>query len=383
MIDYINPSRLSAGFVAVLVGYTGSVAIILQAAESVGASSEQTNSWLWALGIGMAISSIGLSLKYKAPVLTAWSTPGAAFLAGGISGASIEEVIGAFLFSSGLMVVVGFSGWFARMIKYIPRSLASAMLAGVLLDFCLNAFTALQSSFLLVGTMLLTYLVCRKVMPRYTIPLVLLAGMGVAALFGDLHLATLEWDFTQPVWIAPAFSIQAIVGIGLPLFVITMASQNIPGIATLQANGYRLPVSPLIGWTGVTGLLFAPFGGFAYNLAAITAAICQGAEADVNPNKRYIAVLWAGFFYFLTGVFGATVVALFAVFPRELVFAIAGLALLNTVGSALADALADADERDSSLLVFLITASGISLLGIGAAFWGLLIGGVVWFFRRT
>ncbi|HIO93353.1 MAG TPA: benzoate transporter BenE [Leucothrix mucor] len=382
MFKSLNISQVSAGFIAVLVGYTSSVAIIFQAGEAAGATPEQMSSWLWALGIGMGVSSIGLSLWYKKPILTAWSTPGAALLVTSLSGVTMQEAIGAFLFSSLLIAVAGFSGWFEKIMKKIPRSLASAMLAGVLLRFGLDAFVSLQTEFLLVGTMLLVFLVGRFFSPRYAIPLVLLLGLTVAGLQGSLQLDKINWQLAQPVLIIPEFSWQAMIGVGLPLFVVTMASQNIPGLATLKANHYDVPISPIIGWTGLLGIVLAPFGGFAFNLAAITAAICQGEEADPNPKNRYIAAVWAGLFYLLTGVFGATVVILFTAIPKELVLAIAGLALLGTIANSLADALVDKKERDAAMLTFMITASGIALFGIGSAFWGLVVGLVVWFLAR-
>ena len=381
MLQLFNISHFSAGFIAVLVGYTSSVAIILQAADAVGASAAQKSSWLWALGLGMSVSTIALSLRYKKPVLTAWSTPGAALLVSGLSGLTIEQAIGAFLFSSVLITVAGFSGGFAKIMHAIPHSLASAMLAGVLLPFGLKVFGALESQFTLVAVMLLVYLSGRRLFPRYAIPLVLLSGLLVAGLQQSLHVDALDWQLAKPVWVTPAFSWQALLGVGLPLFIVTMASQNVPGLATLSANGYSVPVSPLIGWTGLTGLALAPFGGFAFNLAAITAAICQGEEADPDPRQRYLAAIWAGLFYALTGAFAASVVGLFAAFPEELVFAIAGLALLGTIGNSLADSLSGHDDREAALLTFMITASGLSLFGIGSAFWGLVVGGAVWMIR--
>ncbi|MEH6579367.1 MAG: benzoate/H(+) symporter BenE family transporter [Amphritea sp.] len=375
-------SHLSAGFVAVLVGYTSSAVIIFQAAAAAGASAEQISSWLWALGIGMGLTSIGLSLYYRSPILTAWSTPGAALLVTGLSGIPMSEAIGSFLFCSLLITVCGITGWFEKVMQYVPQSLASAMLAGVLLQFGLNLFESLQSQLLLVGVMLATYLISRDLFPRYIIPLALTAGLGVAAIEGLLKLENLSWQLAKPVLMMPSFSLSALIGVGIPLFIVTMASQNVPGIAVLRANGYQTPASPLISWTGFTGFLLAPFGGFSFNLAAITAAICMGKEADPDPDKRYLASIWAGMFYLLTGLFGATVAGLFAAFPAELVMAIAGLALLGTIGNSLATSLAMEDGREAALITFLVTASGLSLMGIGSAFWGLLLGLLAYNLRR-
>lgn len=373
-LNMLNPARLSAGFIAVLVGYTSSVAIILQAGEAVGATPLQMSSWLWALGVGMGVSTIALSLYYKMPVLTAWSTPGAALLVTSLSGVTINEAIGAFLFASLLTVIIGLSGIFKRLMDVFPASLASAMLAGVLLRFGLDAFVALQSGFTLVVSMLLVFMLAKRFSPRYAMPLVLLAGLIFSGLTGGFQSAELDWSLSSPVWIQPEFNLTALIGIGLPLFIVTMTSQNIPGLATLRANGYKPPVNSLIAWTGFTSLLLAPVGGYAFNLAAITAAICQGEEADLDPEKRYFASLWAGIFYLLTGAFGAAIVALFAAFPKEMIVAVAGFALLGTISNALNIALANPNERDAAMLTFMITASGVNLWGVGAAFWGLLVG---------
>lgn len=367
-------SHISAGFVAVLVGYTSSAVIVFQAAASAGASAAEISSWLWALGIGMGLTSIGLSLRYRTPVLTAWSTPGAALLVTGLSESTLAEAVGIFIFCSALITLCGVAGWFEKLMRYVPQPLAAAMLGGVLLQFGMNLFGVFDSEVLLVGLMLATYLLVRHSLPRYVIPLTLAVGVGASYWQGQLQLEALDWSLARPVWVTPDFSLQALIGVGIPLFIVTMASQNIPGIAVLRANGYQIPASPLIGWTGLTGVILAPFGGFAFNLAAITAAICMGKEAGVDPQRRYFASIWAGFFYLLTGLFGATVAGLFAAFPSELVMAIAGLALLGTIGNSLAASLAEESGREAALLTFLITASGVTLAGIGSAFWGLIIG---------
>lgn len=374
MKPLLSLSHISAGFVAVLVGYTSSAVIIFQAAEAAGAGPAEINSWLWALGIGMAVTSIGFSLYYRAPVLTAWSTPGAALLVTGLSGYSLAEAVGIFIFCSGLLLVCGVTGWFDRLMHLIPASLASAMLAGVLLQFGLKLFNVLDSEVFLVGLMLVTYLLAWHLLPRYVIPVVLAVGCAVAWMQGDLQLGSVGWQLSSPVWVSPEFSLSALIGVGIPLFIVTMASQNVPGIAVMRANGYQMPASPLIAGTGLTGMLLAPFGGFAFNLAAITAAICMGKEAGADPDKRYWASVWAGIFYLLTGLFGATVAALFAAFPSELIMAVAGLALLGTIGNSLAVGLSAEKGREAVLITFLITASGVSLAGVGSAFWGLLIG---------
>ena len=370
-------AALAAGFVTVLVGFASSAAIVFQAAQALGATPAQTASWMWALGIGMGLTCIGLSLRWRMPVVTAWSTPGAAVLVTSAAGVPMDEAVAGFLVSAALIAVAGFSGLFERMLGRIPLSLASAMLAGVLLRFGIDAFTSIQAQPVLVLSMLATWLLTRRVWPRYAIIATLLAGIAVAAATSQLQLAGLRLELAQPVWTTPRPSLASVLGVALPLFVVTMASQNLPGVAVIRASGYAVPVSPAIGWTGATNLVLAPFGGFALNLAAITAAICMGPEAHPDPARRYVAAVWAGIFYLLVGVFGATVAGLFAAFPSELVLAIAGIALFGTLGNSLATALHAVDEREAALVTFLVTASGLSLLGIGAAFWGLVAGVIV------
>ena len=373
--------HLVAGFIAVMVGYTSSVILIIQAATAAGADTAQVASWLWTLGIGMGVSCIGLSLYYRIPILTAWSTPGAALLITTLGNFTLAEAIGAFVISSLLITLCGISGWFDRLMKHIPAPLAASMLAGVLLKFGLDLFKVAPQDPLLLGTLLLTFLLGRHLWPRYTMVLVLGVGMLICSVRGDLQMGTLHWQLASPVWTWPAFSLDALFGIALPLFIVTMTSQNMPGIAILRAHGYQPATSSLISWTGLTGLLLAPFGGYAFNLAAITAAICMGKEVDPDTKRRWPAAVWAGCFYLVTGCFGATVAALFSAFPAALVTCVAGLALLGTIGSSLHSALQQDEAREAALLTFIITASGISLLGIAAACWGLLIGLVIYQFQ--
>ncbi|MCW0413751.1 benzoate/H(+) symporter BenE family transporter [Xanthomonas sacchari] len=365
---------LIAGFVTVLVGFTSSAAIVFEAARSVGASQAQIASWMWALGLGMGLTCIGLSLRYRMPVVTAWSTPGAALLIGSGGGLPLSDAIGAFVVVAVLSTLAGFSGLFERLLRRIPLSLASAMLAGVLLRFGLDVFVAMQHQLAMALAMFATYLLGRRTFPRYAVIATLLVGIAVAAGSGTLHLEAARLRLAQPVLVWPTLSWQALFGIALPLFVVTMTSQNLPGVAAIRASGYAVPISPTIGWIGVVNTLLAPFGAYGLNLAAITAAICMGREAQEDPQRRYMAAVFAGVFYLLIGVFGATVAALFAAFPRELVMAIAGIALFGTIGNSLASALREEREREPALIAFLVTASGLSLFGIGAALWGLLAG---------
>ena len=374
LLKDLSLSAIAAGFVTVLVGFASSAVIVFQAAQSLGASPAEISSWMWALGLGMGLTCIGLSLRYRMPVVTAWSTPGAAMLISSAAGLPLSDAIGAFLLSALLIAACGFSGFFERMISRIPVSLASGMLAGVLLRFGLEAFGAMKTQLGMVLTMFVVYLLSRRLLPRYAVILTLLVGIAFAAGLGLLRVDGLSLELAKPIFIAPTFSLAAVVGIALPLFIVTMASQNVPGVAVIRASGYAIPISPVIGWTGVANLLLAPFGAFALNLAAITAAICMGREAQEDASRRYVAAIAAGVFYVVVGLFGATVAALFAAFPKELILAIAGIALLGTIGNSLAAALREESDREPALVTFLVTASGLSLAGIGSAFWGLLAG---------
>jgi len=370
----LSVSAVVAGFVTVLVGFTSSAAIVFQAGQAAGATPAQLASWMWALGLGMGLTCIALSLRYRIPVVTAWSTPGAAMLTAGAAGLDIEQATGAFVVSAVLITAAGFSGAFERLIHRIPVSIASGMLAGVLLRFGLDACVALETQPGLTLAMLVGYLLMRRWWPRYAVVATLAVGIVVAASRGLLDWSAVGVQVARPVWVTPSFTLDAIVGVAIPLFLVTMASQNVPGVAVARASGYSLPISPVIGWTGAVNVVLAPFGAFALNLAAITAAICMGREAHEDPARRYVAAVAAGVFYCIVGVFGATVAAVFAAFPRELIAVIAGLALLGTIGNGLAAALADEGERESALLTFLVTASGLSLFGIKSAFWGLVAG---------
>jgi len=369
-------SAVIAGFVAVLVGYTSSAAIIFQAAEAAGASVAQIGGWLSMLGLGMGVTSIGLSLYYRTPVVTAWSTPGAALLVTSLPGTSINEAIGVFVFATGLILLCGVTGLFAKMMHYIPQALSAAMLGGILLRFGLNAFTSLQSNFALAGSMCLVYLLAKRALPRYAVVLALAAGLIVAGWQGDIALHGQSLTFAAPAFVMPHFTLSSIIGIGIPFFIVTMASQNAPGIATLKAHGYNLPVSPLISWTALTALILAPFGGFTVCIAAITAAICMGEDIHPDPKKRYMAAVAAGVFYLIAGVFGGSIGMMFTALREVLIHTIAGLALLGTIAGSLYRALENESQRDAAIITFLITASGVTLLGIGSAFWG-LAGGVI------
>ena len=380
----LSASAVTAGLVAVLVGFTSSVAIVFQAATALGASPAQISSWMWALGLGMGLCSLLPSLWLRQPVMVAWSTPGAAVLATAAAGGgfSLAEAVGAFIVCGALITLCGMSGWFERLMDRIPMPIASALLAGVLARFAMDTFVAMQTALPLVLLMSLSYLLGRRLWPRYAVPGVLLVGTALAGLGGQLHLGEVPWGLTRPVFVAPEFSLQALVSLALPLFVVTMASQNLPGVAAIRSAGYPMPVSRLITLTGVATLLLAPFGAFALNLSAITAAICMGREAHEDPARRYVATVVCGGVYCLIGLFGAAVTGLLSAFPQALVVAVAGLALLGSVGGGLAAALQGEAHREASLITFLVTLSGLSLFGIGSAFWGVVAGAIALFVQQ-
>ena len=377
-------SAVSAGCVAVLVGFTSSVAIVFQAASVLGATPTQVGSWMWALGLGMGLSSLLPSLWLRQPVMVAWSTPGAAVLAtAGASGAfGMAEAVGAFMVCAALIALCGVTGWFEAIMDRIPLALASALLAGVLARFGMDAFLAAQSALLLVLAMLTTYLVGRRGWPRYAVPVVLLVGVGVAMFQGRMQATPVLWSLTVPVFTAPEFTWRATLDLALPLFVVTMASQNLPGVAAIRAAGYSMPISKLIALTGLATLVLAPFGAFALNLAAITAAICMGREAHPDPQRRYVAAAVCGAVYCAVGLFGAAVAGVLTAFPRELILAVAGLALLSSIGSGLAMAVQDVAHREAALITFLVTLSGMQLLGIGSSFWGIVAGALALFVQQ-
>jgi benzoate membrane transport protein len=382
----ISLSTMSAGFVAVLVGFTSSVAIVFQAAQAFNATPAQITSWMWALGLGMGLCSIVPSLILRKPVMVAWSTPGAAVLAVGAAGFSMNEAVGAFMVSAVLITVCGVTGLFEKLMHRIPIAIASALLAGLLTRFGLLGFGAAQSALPLVVLMLAVYLLGKRFMPRYAVPLTLVAAMVYVAGRGQFNVENVQLSLAMPVFTAPVFSLSAAISLALPLFVVTMASQNLPGVAAIRAAGYDMPLSKIITMTGVATFVLAPFGAFALNLSAITAAICMGKEAHPDPARRYTAAVSCGVIYIGIGLFGAIVTALLAAFPKELIAAIAGLALLGTIAAGLNTALANDQHREAAIITFLVTLSGVVIAGVGSAFWGVVAGTLALFvqnLRRT
>ena len=369
-----SPSAVVAGFIAMLTGYTSSLVLMFQAGQAAGLTSAQISSWIWALSIGMAVCSIGLSLRYRTPVTVAWSTPGAALLITSLGGVSYGEAIGAYITCAVLVVICGLTGSFERLVKRIPASLASALLAGILFKIGSEIFIAAQHRTTLVLGMFFSYLIIKRLSPRYAVLAALLVGTALSGALGLLDFSGFSLEVATPVWTTPSFSLAATISIGIPLFVVAMTSQNMPGVAVLRADGYQVPASPLISVTGLASLVLAPFGSHGINLAAISAAICTGPHAHEDPNKRYTAAVWCGIFYGIAGVFGATLAALFAALPKELVLSIAALALFGSIMNGLTVAMNEAREREAALITFMVTASGFTLFSIGSAFWGIVAG---------
>ncbi len=380
----LSLSAFVAGFVAVLVGFSSSVAIVFQAAQSFGATPAQITSWIWALGLGMGLCSLVPSLLLRKPVMVAWSTPGAAVLAtaGAAGSFSMGEAVGAFMVCSALVILVGATRALERVADRIPMEIASALLAGVLARFGIQAFAAAQTALPLVLLMVAAYLVARRMAGRYAVVFTLMVGILWVLITGQMAWSMEPVRLAMPVFVVPQWSVSAIVSLAIPLFVVTMASQNLPGMAVIRASGYELPVSRLITMTGWASLVLAPFGAFALNFSAITAAICMGPEAHEDRSKRYAAAASCGAIYIVIGLFGALVTGLLTSFPKELVVAIAGIALLSTIGNGLASALRDERHREPALITFLVTLSGITLMDIGSAFWGVVAGSIALFVQQ-
>jgi benzoate membrane transport protein len=370
-----SASTITAGFVAALVGLSSSMAIVFSAARALGADDREVSSWVWAVCIGMAILTVVPSLRLRTPVMVAYSIPGAVILATLKSGTfTLAEGVGAFIVSGALIALVGFTGWFERAMTKIPVALASALLSGVLVRFALAGFADAASAPWMIVITTLTYLALRVVVPRYAVVGVLVAGVVTALVSGTFTADSLRWSVARPVWTTPSFTVSAAVSIALPLFIVTMAGQNMPGMALIRNSPYDVPVSKVIGASGVGTIALAPFGGFALNLSAVTAAICMDASAHEDPARRYTAAVSNGLFYLVVGVFGASITGLLNAFPFELVHIIAALALLPTIAANIAIATNDDRRRDAAVLTFLVTLSGVTIARIGAPFWGAVAG---------
>lgn len=363
-----------AGLISVIVNYGGTFILVFQAAKVAGLSPELTASWVWSISIGVGVTGIILSWISREPIITAWSTPAAAFLVTALATTSYAEAVGAYLISAAAFVALGLSGWFERVIRLIPPGVAAGLLAGILLQFGIGAFGGMSIDPLLAGLLIVAYVVLKRFTARYAVVGILVLGLAFLLIQDRVDLSGLTLKLAAPVFTMPEFSLNALLSVALPLFLITLTGQYMPGMLVLRNDGFRTNANPIVTVTGLGSLLMAPFGSHAFNIAAITAAICTGREAHENPDKRWIAGIAAGVFYILVGVFGVTLAAVFMAFPATFITTLAGLALLGTIGGSLASAMADAKTREASLITFLAAAANITLLGIGGAFWGLVIG---------
>ena len=375
--DFSIPA-VFAGFITFLIGISVSSVLVIQAAQLLGANTAQISSWFWALGLSIGLSGLILSWKFKYPVATSWSTAGLALIIATGSGYSLNEAVAAFMICGIITAALGFFGAFERILSFIPQSLTSAMLAGVLLKFGIDVFAKLETHWGFIFTLLATYIVLKKALPRYCIVITVIVGFVICPLFMQFEIPPLNFSLTQPVWVTPDFSLQSLLGLAIPLFIINMASQYLPGIAMIKSYGYQPHVRQLVGWTGIAQAFLAPFGAFATNIAAISAAVSLDDQAHPDPQKRYIAGMSCGVFYILMGLFASTLTTLLISFPSVFIVALAGIALFATIGHNISIAFQQVDEREAALMTFLFSASGVQFFGIGSAFWGLLFGYAVY-----
>ncbi|MHA3091429.1 benzoate/H(+) symporter BenE family transporter [Acinetobacter brisouii] len=377
LIQDFSVPAVFAGFITFLIGISVSAVLVIQGAQTLGATPEQISSWLWALGLSIGVSGLILSWKYRYPVATAWSTPGIALIIATGSHYSLSAAIGAFIVCGILTAFVGFSGLFQRLLSKIPMSLSCAMLAGILLKFGIQLFTDLQQSWAFILTLLAIYLIAKRLWPRYCIVLTVVAAMILCPVFMPFQFPHLSWSLAKPVWISPEFSASTILGLALPLFIINMSSQFLPGIGMIKSYGYQPHTNSLVGWIGVSQTILAPFGAFSVCLAAISAAVSLDDQVHPDPKRRYIAGMSCGLFYILMGLFATTLTGLLMAFPKIFIVTLAGIALLGTISHNIAIAFKEPQDREPALLTFLMSASGVQFFGIGSAFWGLLLGIVV------
>ncbi len=371
-------ATLSAGFIAMLTGYSSSVVLMIQAGQAAGLTPGQIASWIWALSIGMAVCTLALSLRYRMPLVIVWSTPGAALLITSLPGVAYSDAIGAFMVCGLMLLLSGVSSTVARLMRWLPGSLAAALLAGILFRIGAQMLETANGHIGLVLTMLASYLLGKRWMARYAVLLTLVIGTLVAWLAGMLDMPEVTWQLTTPVWTTPTWSLGTIISISLPLYIVAMTSQNLPGLAVLKTDGYEPDPAPILSLTGIASILLAPFGSHGLNLAAISAAVCTGKGAHPDPSRRYTAALWCGLFFAAIALFAGTLAVLFMALPPVLVISIAALALLGSIASGLAKAMENPGEREAALIVFMVSASGFTLFSIGAAFWGLVAGLIAW-----
>jgi len=368
-----------AGLISVIVNYGGTFILVFQAAKVAGLSPELTASWVWSISIGVGVTGLLLSWVSREPIITAWSTPAAAFLVTALATTPYEEAVGAYLISAAAFVILGLSSYFERLIRLIPNGIAAGLLAGILLQFGIGAFGSMTLDPKLAGLLILAYLIIKRFSARYAVVGILILGLSFLLLEHRVDLSGLKLELATPVFTMPVFTLNALLSVALPLFLITLTGQYMPGMLVLRNDGFRTSANPIVWVTGLGSLIMAPFGSHAMNVAAITAAICTGPEAHQDPSKRWVAGIAAGVFYILVGVFGVTLAAVFMAFPASFITTLAGLALLGTIGGSLAGAMADVKSREAALITFLASAANITLFGIGGAFWGLVIGLLAYF----
>ncbi|MDX2163611.1 MAG: benzoate/H(+) symporter BenE family transporter [bacterium] len=370
----LTPSAVLSGLLVIVIGYASSLVIVFQAAANASLTPAQTSSWVLAITVGAGVSSVVMSLWFRQPVTSAWSTPGAALLVTSLAGYPFSEAVGAYLLAGVAVAALGFSGLFGRVMALIPTPIVLGMLAGILVRFGINAFNAIPQAPLVVIPMIGVYFVLRRRGFRAPAAVTLIVGLILAALTGTVHLEAFTLALAAPQLTLPTFSVASVLGLALPLFTLALTGQNAPGQAVLRNAGYDAPIDKALIVTGIVSALIAPFGGHGVTLAAITAALVTGSEAHPDREKRYAAGVATGCWYIVTGVFGAAIVALFAGLPPALIAATAGLGLVSAILSSLSGAMAEPDGREGALAAFLCTAANFSLLGIGAPFWGLVFG---------
>ena len=374
LLKDLSLPAIVAGFLAVLVSYSGPLAILFQAGASAGISDQMMTSWVWAISMGAAISGIILSIWLKAPVVTAWSAPGTALLVALFPELSLNEAVGAYITAAVIIFIIGVSGTFDTFVRAIPKGIAAGMMAGILFQFGVGAFTAIETTPALAIGMLLSYVVFRRLFPKYTLVLLLIAGVILAVVLEGASLSGVRWSIAVPQFIEPEWNLGSTLSLAIPLVLVSLTGQFLPGMAILQGAGYSVRAKPIIGVTSLVSLPMAFFGGITTVVAAITAAICTGKDAHEDPSRRYVAGVFNGVFYLVGGLFAGTIVSLFTSLPAAFVAVLAGLALLGAIAGNLFSALEDASHREASLITFIVTASGMSVFGLSSAFWGVVIG---------
>jgi benzoate membrane transport protein len=379
-------SAVTAGFVAVAISYAGPMLVVLQAAQSAGLSAERTTSWVWSLAVASGVTCVLLSLLTRQPIVVAWSVPGAALLLTALGNYDYSDAIGAYVVAAVLALIVGVTGWFGRLLAIVPKPVMAAVLAGVLLPFVLKAVEAVATSPIVAGGLVVAFLIGRRITPRYAVLVAMAVGVALSVLTGQAEAPLLTLDPSGPLWTTPTFDLQAIMGIAVPLVIVTMAGQNGPGLAMMDTLGYKVNDKLVLGGASLAWLVSAPFGSHGINLAAITAGICAGPEAHPDKDRRYMAGIFCGVFYILFGLVSSAAVTLFSSVPAAMMAALAGVALLGALRGSLIDTLSDFKANpiatEAALITLAVTASGVSPAGIVSPFWGLLAGSAAYLALR-